>query len=157
MAPGEGAPERSKHQGSADGDAVMYRFTGFFARPVIDRSAVLPVSAIWCEITAPFAGVGVRLPGLANDEPGPDKSRRLLTEVGLGGATDWLFLDYVTWAGRIDSVYGLGSSNGREFGPIRESDLDKVRSAYLELMGAFGVVPADALNFPPFVRGFWGE
>jgi hypothetical protein len=54
-------------------------------------------------------------------------------------------------------VYGLGVSGGRVFGPVSESDRDKARSAYLELMGAFGVAPADALNFPPFVRGFWGK
>ena len=40
---------------------------------------------------------------------------------------------------------------------VSESDLDKLRAAYLELMGAYGVAPADALNFPPFARGVWGE
>jgi hypothetical protein len=90
-------------------------------------------------------------------EPGSDEVRRLLAEVGLSGAADWLFIDYVTWAGPIDSVYGLGSSGGRAFGPVSESARDTTRAAYLELMGAFGVAEADALNFPPFVRGFWGE
>ena len=135
----------------------MYRFTGFFARPAVERPATLPAGAVWREIAAPFAGVGVRLPELTGKEPGLDEARRLLAEVGLGGAADWMFIDYVTWAGPIDSVYGLGSSGGRAFGPVTESDGDKTRAAYLELMGAFGVAPADALNFPPFVRGFWGE
>src|SRR5262245_13623938 len=135
----------------------MYWFTGFFARPVIERPAALLAGAVWREVAVPFAGVGVRLPGLADDEPGPDEARRLLAEAGLGGAADWLFIKYVTWAGPIDSVYGLGSSGVRAFGPISESADDKVRAAYLELMGAFGVAAADALNFPPFVRGFWGE
>lgn len=73
------------------------------------------------------------------------------------GAADWLFINYVTWAGQIDSIYRLGSSGGRGFGPVSESADDKVRVVYLDLMAAFGVSPADALNFPPFVRGFWGE
>jgi hypothetical protein len=135
----------------------MYRFTGFLARPVIERLAALPAGAVWREITALFAGVGVRLSGPANDEPGPDEAQRLLGEVGLGGASDWLFLNYVTWAGPIESVYGLGASGGRAFGPVRESADDNARAAYLELMSMFGVAPADALNFSPFVRGFWGE
>jgi hypothetical protein len=135
----------------------VYRFTGFFARPAIERPATLPARAVWRELAAPFVGVGVSLSGLADDEPGPDEARRLLAEVGFGGVADWLFINYVTWAGRIESVYGLGSSGGRAFGPVGGTADDKVREAYLELMGAFGVVPADALNFPPFVRGFWGE
>ena len=81
----------------------------------------------------------------------------MLAEVGLAGAADWLFINYVTWAGPIDSVYGLGVSGGRAFGPVAESDGDKTRAAYLELMGEFGVAQADALNFPPFVRGYWAE
>ena len=135
----------------------MYRFTGFFARPVIERPATLPNGASWREVATPFAGVGISLPGLTNDKPGVGEACKLLAEVGLGGATDWLFINYVTWAGPIDSVYGLGASGGRAFGPSNESDRETVRAAFLELMGAFGVTPADALNFPPFVRGFWGE
>jgi hypothetical protein len=138
---------------------VSYRFNGFFARPPVDRPAALPEGAVWRDITAPFAGVGVRIrvTGLGDDEPGPEEARKLLAAVGLIGASDWVYLSYVTWAGRIDSVYGLGVSGGRAFGPVGESAHDKVRAAYLELMGAFGVAEADALNFPPFVRGFWGE
>lgn len=139
------------------GLAEVYRFTGFFARFAIERPAALPAGAVWRDVASPFAGVGVSLPGLTGKEPGPDEARRLLAEAGLGGAADWLFIDNVTWAGPIDSVYGLGASGGRAFGPVAESNGDKTRAAYLELMGAFGVAEADALNFPPFVRGFWGE
>jgi hypothetical protein len=135
----------------------MYRFTGFFARPRIERPAVLPDGAVWREVASPFVGVGVRLPKLANDKPGPDESRLLLSEVGLAGAVDWLYLRYITWAGPIESVYGLGVSGGKELGPVKDLDRVTARSTYLELMGAFGVAPADALDFPPFVRGFWGE
>jgi hypothetical protein len=140
-----------------DGGEALYRFTGFFARPVVMRPATLPAGAVWREVISPFAGVGVQLHGLAHGEPGPDDAKQLLAEVGLSNAVDWLFINYVTWAGPIDEVYGLGSSGGRAFGPLGETAGDKVRAAYLELMAAFGVAQADALNFPPFVRGFWGE
>jgi hypothetical protein len=61
----------------------MYRFTGFFARPPVGRPAVLRSGAVWREVTAPFVGVGVHLPNLADDEPGPDEAQRLMAEVGL--------------------------------------------------------------------------
>ncbi len=136
---------------------MAYWFTGFFARPIIELPAAFVGTTVWRAIAVPFVGVGIRLPGLTNDEPGIAEARGLLAEVGLVGATDWIYLKYVTWAGRIDSVYGLGSSGGHEFGPVSETDLDKARNAYLELMDKFGIAPAEAVNFPPFVRGFWGE
>ena len=75
----------------------------------------------------------------------------------MGGASDWLFIDYATWGGPIDCVYGLGAAGGRSFGPVGESARSKVRASYLEMMGVFGVSEADALDFPPFARGYWGE
>jgi hypothetical protein len=135
----------------------MYRFTGFFARTVVEQPVMLPAGAVWREVTSPFAGVGVSLFELDKEEPKPDEARRLLAEVGLSGAADWLFISYVTWAGIIDSVYGVGSSGGRGFGPVSETADDKTWDAYLALMAAFGVTEADARHFPPFVRGFWGE
>lgn len=135
----------------------MYRFTGIFARPIIKRPSRLPTGAEWRDIARPFAGIGVCLPALAGSKPGQDEARRMLAEVGLSSAVDWLFIDYVTWGGPIDSVYGLGASGGLEFGPFAESDGDNTQATYLELMNKFGVAEADALKFPPFVRGFWGE
>jgi hypothetical protein len=125
----------------------------------MNRPATLPAGAVWRDITVPFVGVGVRLgvTGLGDDEPGPAEARQLLAAVGLGGASDWLYLSYVTWGGLIDHVYGLGVTGGREFGLVSESDRDKVLEAYLSLMSEFGVPAADALNFPPFVRRFWDE
>lgn len=138
---------------------MAYRFNGFLARPTVPRPATLPEGTVWRDITTPFHGVGIRIhvTGLGDNEPGSDEARRLLTAVGLGSAPDWMYLSYVTWAGQIDHVYGLGVSGGREFGPVSSSDRDTVREGYLVLMAAFGVSAADALNFPPFVRGFWGE
>ena len=99
---------------------MAYRFNGFFARPPVDRPTTLPEGAVWRDIVAPFVGVGVRIrvTGIGDDEPGPEDARTLLAAVGLGGASDWVYLSYVTWAGPIDSVYGLGVSGGREFGPV---------------------------------------
>ena len=135
----------------------MYQFTGFFARPAVERPATLPVGAVWREIVAPFAGVGVSLSQLAHEEPPLEEAQRLLAEAGLGGAANWLFIRYITWGGPIDRVYGLGSCGGRAFGPFGDDTREEVRATYLRVMGAFGVAPDDALDFPPFVRGFWGE
>jgi hypothetical protein len=104
-----------------------------------------------------FHGVGISLPEITGNEPNPVEVRALLIQLGLRDSAHWLFIDYVTWAGLIDCVYGLGSSDGRVFGPVSESARDKVDAAYLALMGYFGVIPADARYFPPFIRGFWGE
>jgi hypothetical protein len=137
---------------------MAYRFNGFFARPAVDRPAALPTGAVWRDVTTPFAGVGVHIQvtGFGNDELGPQEAQQLLAAIGLSGVPDWLYLSYVTWGGQIDYVYGLGVSGGRAFGPVRESD-GQAREVYLSLMDAFGVSAADAFNFPPFVRGFWGE
>jgi hypothetical protein len=54
-------------------------------------------------------------------------------------------------------VYGLGSYRGRDFGPIRESQEGQTQAAFINLMREFGVSMEDALNFPPLIRGFWGE
>lgn len=136
---------------------MAFWFTGFFARPRIDPPTVLPAGAVWREIAVPFVGVGVRLLAQFDNKLNPTEVNRLRVEVGLNEAVDWLFISYVTWGGRIDGVYGLGATGGRAFGPIRESDQEPAEAAYLVLMGEFGVTPADALNFPPFARGFFGE
>lgn len=139
---------------------MAYRFAGFFAKPLIDCPADLPNDAVWRTISTPFVGVGVRLPSLLGESPDPRQVGRLRCQVGLHTAREWLYLTYDCWAGRIDYVFGLGVSASRAFGPIRairESDAEKAREAYLDLMGEFGVGPADALVFPPFERGFWDE
>ena len=136
---------------------MAFWFSGFFARPPVSRPETLPEGAVWRQISAPFAGVGVRLEHLSGKKPAPDRVEALARQLGIARATDWLYLTYVCWAGRVDSVYGLGVRGGRLFGPIVESAVRLARDAYLELMGEFGVGPADALRFPPFERGFWGE
>ena len=128
---------------------MAYRFTGFFARLMIDAPPALPTGAVWRVVTDPFDGVGVRLPD------GIEEGHRLRHEVGLSAAEGWLFLEYACWGGRIDYVHGRGVRGGREFGPIRE-DRD-AKAAFLFLMRSFGIEDADALDFAPFHRGFWGE
>jgi hypothetical protein len=102
-------------------------------------------------------GVGVRLPELCGKSITPFEVEQLRSDVGLGQASDWIYLMYDCWAGRIDAVYGLGGAAGQEFGPHEESNVEKAKAAFVELMGMFGVRPADAINFPPFYRDFWGE
>jgi hypothetical protein len=135
----------------------VYRFAGFFAKPLIDQPASLPEDAVWRSISLPFTGVGVRLPALIGESPAPSEVRCLLQQVGLHAATDWLYITYDCWAGRIDYVYGLGVRSDHTFGPVKEADISKVKTAYVELPGEFGVQPDDAIQFAPFERGYWGN
>jgi hypothetical protein len=136
---------------------LAYWFAGFFARPATDKPLVLPDDAVWRAIEAPFSGVGVRLPSLLGESPSVPEITRLAGELGMNAAEGWLFIVYTCWGGRIDSVYGLGRRGGRHFGPVEESDLAKVKAAYVTLMGEFGISEEDAFRFTPFERGFWGE
>jgi hypothetical protein len=136
---------------------MAYWFAGFFARPPVARPAALPPGACWKAIAEPFDGIGVRLPDLEGEEPPVETIEALAKQFGLGGATTWVYLTYTCWAGRVDSVYGLVRTPQEQFGPLGESDGDKVRQAYLDLMARFGVAEHDALDFPPFYRGFWGD
>lgn len=136
---------------------MAYRFTGFFARPVMQPPASLPEGAVWREIRRPFRGVGVRLGEMIGQIPSEAEVEPLLARLGLDRADDWLFLSYDCWAGQIDSVYGFGSRGGRRFGPVHEEDWAKVEAAYVGLMEEFGISEDDALHFQPFWRGFWGE
>jgi hypothetical protein len=138
---------------------VAYEFVGFLARPTVTRPESLPDGAVWREITAPFVGVGVRLPTSFNRNalPAPDAVQVLARSLGVIAANRWLYLDYVCWGGDIDSVYGLGSRDGVPFGPVEESNLDRVKAVYVGLMGHLGITEAEALRFEPFTRGYWGE
>lgn len=134
---------------------MSYRFAGFFVKPPINHT--LEADGVWRAISAPFVGVGVRLPDRIGTTPDPAEVSQLLVALGLEGVTDWVYLTYDCWGGRIDSVYGLGSRGTRAFGPLQEDDVSKTEQAFVELMGEFGVTPDDALRFGPFARGFWGE
>jgi hypothetical protein len=138
---------------------VAYEFAGFFARPTVLRPNVLPEGAVWRTITAPFVGIGVRLP--TTDDPvvlpTPADVQALARSLGVFATDRWVYLNYVCWGGDIDFVHGLGSRDGVTFGPVEESDLDKVEAAYTGLMENFGISKVDALQFEPFTRGFWGD
>jgi hypothetical protein len=135
----------------------VYSFAGFFAKPPVRRPDVPIEGAVWRDITTPFVGVGVRLAALLDHKPDPVRVEALAGQLGIDRATDWLFLDYVCWGGRIDFVYGLGVRGGRRFGPAEEPDEPQATETYVSLMREFGVERADAMMFPPFERGFWGE
>jgi hypothetical protein len=135
---------------------VAYEFAGIFAKPSIAQPDSLPPDAVWRVITAPFSGVGVRLPSLAQETPDVYFVSQLVQQFGLASG-DWLYITYVCWGGAIDFVYGFGSCGGRTFGPVEESAQNAVEEAYTGLMAEFGVSTEDAMRFDPFVRGFWGE
>ena len=138
---------------------MAYWFTGFFARPTVQRPETLPRGGVWRDIATPFLGVGVRLSASGDDEElaNPADVQALAGQLGLFAADSWVYLSYVCWGGRIDFVYGLGCRDGVPFGPVEESAHDKVKAAYTDLMEQFGISAADALRFEPFVRGYWGE
>jgi hypothetical protein len=143
------------------GGLMAYRFEGFFARPSVRRPDSLPHGVEWRTIDTPFVGVGVRLLDadeefVGSDElPEPTALRDLAIDLGLDAADCWIYLTYVCWGGDIDFVYGLGSCKGVPFGPVTESEHDKVVGAYTGLMETFGVSSEVALRFEPFARGYW--
>jgi hypothetical protein len=96
----------------------VYEFTGFFARPAIPPPGMLPPGAVWREIAAPFAGVGVRLADSDNRALPLSEVEALARQFGLDATDGWLYLTYICWGGSIDYVFGLGSCGGVRFGPI---------------------------------------
>jgi len=139
---------------------LTYSFDGFFARPAIRRPASIPLKVNWRQIVTPFVGIGLRLPDSDDgfdDRPPPAIIQNLAREFGLNNADSWIYLNYICWGGRIDSVYGLGACHGIPFGPVAESDGDQVERAYVSLMTQFGVSADNALHFEPFIRGFWDD
>jgi hypothetical protein len=135
---------------------MTYEFTGFFARPNVPWPANLPQGTVWREISTPFIGVGVRLPGSEDRHPTPAETDMLIRQLGLEAADCWIYLIYVCWGGGIDFVYGFGSRDGVLFGAVKEfaRDAEKV---YTDLMEQFGVPAEVALQFEPFRRGYWCE
>ena len=135
---------------------MAYWFNGFFAKGTFKPPVDLRDGVVWRAISTPFIGVGVRISPSTNKSPDAAEIGRLRREVGLDAASDWIYLTYVCWAGKIDFIYGLGVVDGRTICTATEDDEDKAKAVYLAFMGKFGVSPSDALQFPPFVRGFWG-
>jgi hypothetical protein len=135
---------------------MAYSFVGLFAKPPVAQPASLPTGVVWRVIDSPFSGVGIKLPDWLDEHPDVDAGSQLIQQFGLASC-DWLFLNYVCWGGDIDYVYGFGCRGGRAFGPVEEYARGAVVEAYTGLMEQFGVSAEDALRFPPFVRGFWGE
>jgi hypothetical protein len=136
---------------------MTYIFTGFFATSPIKSPSQLPEHAVWREITHPFIGIGLLLPDFEHAEEKESYILDLASKFGFSLTSRWIFLDYVCWAGNIDSVYGFGCVEGEQFGPIEESNYENVENAYVEIMSRIGVSANDALYFEPFVRGYWGE
>ena len=136
---------------------MTYQFAGFFCPFRIARPTTLPAGAVWREIARPFVGIGVRLPEFVGKSPETQVIQDLANSLGFGGLNMWLYLSYDCWGGRIDFVYGYGLANGKTFGPVEESALDAVEDTYISIMSRLGIDAEEALRFPPFERGFWGE
>ena len=137
---------------------MSYWFAGFFARPRLPKPEILPARACWRAIDAPFDGVGVDLPHLHGERPSVAEIEEMARDFGLAASTAWLYLTYTCWGGELDSVYGFGKSDDRgRIGPIDVGTGEQVEPAYLALMDHFGVAADDAMDFPPFRRGFWSD
>jgi hypothetical protein len=136
---------------------MSYTFAGFFVAQPLPRPSSLPSRAVWREVSSPFQGVGVRLPDLIGKTVQPEQVHAVARELGVTDAMTWLFLQYDTWAGEIDFVYGMGASEGTPFGHVEESEQGSVEAAYLAVMAKLGVAEKEAMNFAPFKRGFWSE
>ena len=137
---------------------MAYRFTGFLV-PLLstfEKSAELPADAIVRAIHVPLSGTGIALPSLGGKHPSAQELLALAEQLGIAVADSWLYIDYVTWGG-IDAVYAFGSFQGQPFGPIDDSNLETVEMTYVEVMSCIGISKADALDFQPFNRGFWGD
>lgn len=66
-------------------------------------------------------------------------------------------MQYDCFGGQIDYVFGVIQFRDHSIKTIEESNLESVQNVYLDFMRSFGLSDEDALNFPPFHRGFWGE
>ena len=136
---------------------MTYLFAGFLVVQRIECPEALPEGAAWREISKPFIGTGVRLPEFLGKSPSPEDVFAMAERLGLSRSDAWLYLTYDCWGGQIDFVYGLGSRDHIPFGPVEEDARHRVTDAYCALMQQLGVSRLDALNFEPFIRGFWGE
>ncbi|WP_073213236.1 hypothetical protein [Massilia sp. CF038] len=135
---------------------MAYQFAGFLAPSdgEIINSSALPAESLIRRITTPFVGVGIRLPSLVGMTPSADEINALAAATGIAQAKSWLYLAYDTW-GNIDSVYALGVQDGKQFGPIDDSNSQTVETTFVDVMARIGVDAKNALQFSPFVRGFW--
>jgi hypothetical protein len=135
---------------------MAYQFAGFLvpSNIQITQHSALPGEALVRQITAPFEGVGIRIPSLVGMTPTADDVTMLAARIGITHARSWLYLAYDTW-GNIDWVYALGVQDGETFGPIDDSNLETVETTFVEVMARIGVDSKNALQFTPFERGFW--
>ena len=145
---------------------MTYIFTGFFIHDIdlgninsIELSQIDGDSVIK-EIEKPFHGLGVRLPNY-------DHLRQKANDIRIGAIKDWatrlgfhegkwIFLEYICWGGRLESVMGLVHNDTGNFVYISSDDYQDVDKVYTELMAHFGVSENHAMDFPPFYRKFWG-
>ncbi|PND36230.1 hypothetical protein C1O66_21205 [Paucibacter aquatile] len=136
---------------------MSYQFSGFLVAMPLRRPVELPAGAVWREISLPFRGIGVLLPHTIGEILKADQIADFARYLGIANGAPWLFMQYDTWGGEIDFVFGMGATSAGAFGPVEESARGQVEAVYLDLMARLGVGADDALAFKPFERGYWGE
>jgi len=133
---------------------MAYSFRGLLVVGPSPKPKGLPEGALWRSISLPVRGFVVSLPDTLGQGMEIELIRALGAEVA--GENDWIFLNYQTWAGKIDSIFGLGTIGGGIFGPIEDSEDDTVEITYKELMERIGIMPEYSGNFAPFHRDYFG-
>lgn len=136
---------------------MSYQFAGFFATSDSSLTIELPEKAVLRNICTPFQGLGIRLSHYIGQSISSEDVVLLATQLGLTRCPTWIFLQYDCFGGQIDYVFGVIQTTDRSIKTIEESNLEDVQNTYLDFMKSFGLSNEDALNFPPFHRGFWGE
>ncbi|MCP3920987.1 MAG: hypothetical protein GY714_00225 [Desulfobacterales bacterium] len=137
---------------------MTYKFSGiltsdFYIEEGIDLKDIYSIR----KIDSPFKGSGIYLPMYSDRDPNEEEIIKIVNSVGLSKSDNWLFINYICWAGRIDYVYAYLNSCGKITGPVEESDLNKTSDLFVNIMEGFGVPKEKALDFKPFYRGFWNE
>lgn len=133
---------------------MTFQLSAIFLRS--DPPITTPTGFEYCSkmMDAPFRGTAILL-RLESHPKIPEAEIAAILEPLAVGDADWLYVEYCTWAGTIDSVRSFGIRNGAAMTSFDEEVLERNRSTYLQLMAEFGVSEEDALDFPPFRRGWW--
>jgi hypothetical protein len=136
---------------------MAYQFAGFFIKGKTHQLLELPNNAVVRQITSPFDGFGMRLPAYIGQTVTMEDVLQLSNSIGVSQSAEWIFIQYDCFGGQIDSVSGVTCSQACPSPYKEDSNYDTVQQSFLNLMQSFGVDHQDAINFPPFKRGFWGD
>jgi hypothetical protein len=131
---------------------MAYQFTGFFSRAATLDETALKTGHVFRIVHNPFSGCGVLTPDW---RPSFEACASYLAALGIS-EHDWIFVDYVTWAGPVDYVSAFGVRSGVRFGPF-EDDEDTAASTFEDALEAFGLEWGIGSYFEPFDQAYWGK